>query len=101
MKNGLIFAGAACCLFALSGDALAGPCFPVTSEVVSLGEKAARYYAQRSLDMRVQNQQRTIASSGETASEVVKQELSCSPFPNLLGADEWRCTGHAKVCTKG
>lgn len=85
---------------ALSGSAEAA-CYPVKADVVSLGEKAARFYAQRSLDTGIEEEKRRIEATGGELRPVGKGTLDCKPFPNVLGADEWRCTGAAKVCTKG
>ena len=81
-----------------AGTARAG-CFPVRSEVVSLGEKAARFYAERSLTKAIDDQKGSMESSGSPLSRITKSQLNCQPFPNLIGADEWRCVGEAKVCT--
>jgi hypothetical protein len=83
----------------LSGPASAA-CFPVTSDVVSLGEKSARSYAERSLDRNIENKKRMISSTGAEIGPVRNREMSCKPFPNVLGADEWQCLGKARVCTK-
>ena len=74
-------------------------CFPVKSEVVSLGEKAARFYAERSLNKAIDEQKTSVESSGSQLGRITKGGLNCQPFPNLIGADEWRCVGEAKVCT--
>ena len=74
-------------------------CFPVKSEVVSLGEKAARFYAERSLVKEIEEQKGSVEASGSQLGRVTKSALNCQPFPNLIGADEWRCVGEAKVCT--
>lgn len=76
-------------------------CFPLKSEVVSLGEAAARAYAQRSLEKAVEDETRRIKGSGGEIGRVAKKTLDCKPFPNILGADEWRCVGEATVCSKG
>jgi hypothetical protein len=81
-----------------AGAAHAG-CFPVKSEVVSLGEKSARFYAERSLVKSIDDQKGSVESSGSPVGRVTRGALDCKPFPNLIGADEWRCTGEAKVCT--
>ena len=75
-------------------------CFPVKTDIVSLGEKSARFYAERRLSENIEDQKSVLKSAGSAQSRVVKRELSCKPFPNVLGADEWRCIGQAKVCTK-
>jgi hypothetical protein len=97
----VFFLGALGLSLALPAAAWARPCFPVTSEVVSLGEDSAKAYAERSLDRGIENEQAIIASRGEAVGKITRQELRCAPFPNLLGADEWRCVGAAKVCAKG
>ena len=74
-------------------------CFPVKSEVVSLGEKAARFYAERSLLKAIDEQKGSLESSGERQTRVTRSDLACKEYPNLIGADEWRCVGEAKVCS--
>lgn len=91
-------------LLALASLALAAGiaqanCFPVKSDIVSLGEKAARFYADRSLTNAIDDQKGAIESSGSPLGRIARAELSCQPFSNLIGADEWHCTGEAKVCT--
>lgn len=85
--------------FAVLADAAHAGCFPVKSEVVSLGEKAARFYAERSLVKAIDEQKGSLESSGGQFGRVTRSALSCKPFPNLIGADEWRCVGEAKVCS--
>ena len=98
MKLGLVLVLALIGLVLPAGLARAG-CFPVRSEVVSLGEKAARFYADRSLVKAIDEQKSSLESSGGQFGRVARSELNCKPFPNLIGADEWRCVGEAKVCT--
>ncbi len=74
-------------------------CMPVNSDVVSLGEKAARFYSQRSLTNAIASERERLQSVGMTSGKVASQ-MNCKPFPNLIGADEWRCVGEAKVCSK-
>ena len=52
-----------------AGIARAG-CFPVKSEVVSLGEKAARFYAERSLVKEIDEQKGSVESSGSQLGRV-------------------------------
>jgi hypothetical protein len=85
-------------LLAMPGSALAARCLPAESDVVSLGEKAARVYAERSLDTSIAQRQQLLETMGETAPGAINKNLDCKPFPNVLGADEWRCVGSAKVC---
>jgi hypothetical protein len=89
------------CVFSalMAGTAQAG-CFPVDSDVVSLGEKAARFYGERSLMKAIDERKTSVEASGNAVGKVTKDELTCKPFPNLIGADEWRCVGKGKVCTK-
>ena len=75
-------------------------CNPVKADVVSLGEKSARSYATRSLDKGIEDEKQTIMSAGGQIGKVTKKELTCQPFSNLVGANEWRCTGEARVCSK-
>jgi len=91
---------ASCLSFALLSTAQAGPCFPVNSEVVSLGEQAARYYAARSLDQQIEDRRQGLSASGRSVGRIDRQALDCSPYLNILGADEWRCRGAAKVCVQ-
>jgi hypothetical protein len=77
----------------------AAKCFPARSDVVSLGEKAARAYSEASLDDSISQQRQLLDSLGEKAPAAVRKTLDCKPFPNVLGADEWRCVGSAKVCS--
>jgi hypothetical protein len=83
----------------MAGSAAAA-CFPVRSDVVSLGEAAARSYAQRSLDKSVADERQRLETTGAAVGRVVAKPLDCKHFPNLLGAHEWRCIGEAKICTK-
>ena len=89
-----------CAVFAsLSPEAAeAGLCLPVSTEVVSLGENRARSYASRSLDRAIARQESALESSGRKLAKTRRDELSCAPFPNIIGADEWKCTGTARVC---
>lgn len=82
----------------VADTAAAQTCFPVTSDVVSLGQANARAYAERSLDRAIAARKSSIETSGKTLAKVTRNDLACAPFPNLLGADEWRCTGRARVC---
>lgn len=99
MKKVSILAGAAVCMMALTGSAWAD-CRAVNADIVSLGEKAARYYAQRSLDKGVEDETRSLESTGAKVGKITKAPLDCKFFPNVIGMDEWRCTGQAKVCGK-
>ena len=85
-------------LVCLGGAAHAG-CMPVKSEVVSVGEKAARSYSDRSLATAIDNEKERIATTGLTLGPISKS-MACAPFPNLIGADEWKCVGEGKVCSK-
>lgn len=78
--------------------AAAKTCFPVSSEVVSLGKDNARVYAGRRLDEAIAARQSSLEASGRNVSEVRGKELTCAPYPNLIGADEWQCAGSARVC---
>ena len=95
MKYLLVFAA----FLTMPGSALAARCFPAASDVVSLGQNTARSYAEASLDRSIAQQQQLLESLGEKVPGTVKKTLDCKPFPNVLGADEWRCVGSAKVCT--
>jgi hypothetical protein len=74
-------------------------CTPVHSEVVSIGQKAARLYSERSLKNGIDAEQRRLGSVALSLGKVTKT-MTCVPYPNLLGADEWRCVGEAKVCAQ-
>lgn len=73
-------------------------CFPVDSDVVSLGEANAQAYADKSLDRAIAARKTAIESSGSSVEKVMRTDLDCAPYPNLIGADEWRCKGRARVC---
>lgn len=73
-------------------------CTPLDADVVSLGEPAARFYAERSIRMKMDNERRLIEGSGGVVGRVVEPELDCKFFPNIVNMDEWRCTATAKVC---
>ncbi len=75
-------------------------CFPIETEIVSLGEKNARAYATRSLDRNIEERETVLKSTGFEVTRVARKDLECAPFPNLLGADEWSCTGTARVCAR-
>ena len=98
MSAASTFASCAASLLLFGGTAEAG-CMPVRSEVVSFGEKAARFYSERSLKKGIEAEQRRLGSVSLTPVKVTKT-MTCVPYPNLLGADEWRCVGDAKVCAK-
>lgn len=86
-------------VFTLSPSiAQARACFPVSTEVVSLGEDRARVYAARSLDRAIAQQESALKASGRKLAKTRRDELSCAPFPNIIGADEWKCSGTARVC---
>ena len=105
MRAASTLARCAAVLLAVSLSLLAGAgtaeatCMPVPSEVVSHGEKAARFYSERSLKRGIEAEQRRLGSIALTPVKVTKT-LTCVPYPNLLGADEWRCVGDAKVCAQ-
>ena len=99
MRIGLLVTAAAVAIAILPHAAEAG-CNPVKADVVSLGEKPARAYAARSLDKGIEEEKQTITSTGSQVGRIMKKDLTCKPFPNLIGADEWRCTGEARVCSK-
>jgi len=101
MLHGLKFVALplACILaFSSAGSTVAQPCFPVSSEVVSLGERNARAYAMRSLDREIAMRKASLTATGQQVGKVARDDLNCAPFPNLIGADEWRCKGRARVC---
>jgi hypothetical protein len=85
-------------LIAAPQVAAATQCFPVDADVVSLGEKAAHAYAERSLDKHIAETTQMIESRGDKAAGAIDRAIDCKHFPNVLGADEWRCLGKAKVC---
>jgi len=78
--------------------ATAKTCFPVAAEVVSLGEANARAYTERALNREITQRKGSLEASGTTVGRVTQNELDCAPYPNLIGADEWRCAGEARVC---
>jgi hypothetical protein len=81
------------------GGAAHADCTPVKSEVVSLGQKAARWYSERSLTNAIDDEKRRLEATGIKLGAVTKS-MNCVPYPNLIGADEWRCVGDGKVCSK-
>jgi hypothetical protein len=96
--KGLI--GAAAAAFVALGSAAAhAGCMPLSSDVVSLGEKAARFYSDRSLAAAISDERERLSQVGMPVGRITKA-IDCKPFPNLIGADEWRCVGQAKVCSK-
>jgi len=78
--------------------AAARTCFPLQTEVVSLGENNARAYTDRSLQRAIAARKTSLEASGRSVGRVTRGELNCAPYPNILGADEWRCTGRARIC---
>jgi len=86
------------CLLTAAAPAKAGICFPASSDVVSLGEAAARAYATRSLDAKIEETKQLIAARGETVGRIAGRQIDCEPYANILGADEWQCRGKARVC---
>jgi hypothetical protein len=79
---------------------VAAACTPLKADVVSLGKETAHAYAERSMASKIKVEKDLIESVGKEAGRITESEFSCTPFGNVLGADEWRCVGHAKVCTK-
>ena len=96
MKLLTIIGAAAMCLTASAAHA---DCTPLKSDVVSLGQKAARFYSERSLTTAIDGERARLQATGSGAAKVTKA-MDCKPYPNLIGADEWRCIGEAKVCAK-
>jgi hypothetical protein len=90
-------AGAVC--FAIGSSIAHAACMSVSSDVVSLGEKAARFYSERSLATAIAGERERLQVVGMATGKISKA-MDCKPFPNLIGADEWRCVGQAKVCSK-
>jgi hypothetical protein len=91
----------ACGLLATASPTLAQTrCFPINSDVVSLGETNARSYASASLERNIKEQETLMKVTGFVVTGVTRNELECAPFPNVLGIDEWRCTGAARVCAR-
>lgn len=97
VASAIVISCAAFTLFSTE-PAQARLCMPVSTEVVSLGEHRARAYAARSLDRAIAQQESALKSSGRKLAKTRRDELSCAPFPNIIGADEWKCTGSARVC---
>lgn len=75
-------------------------CYKVKAEVVSLGEEVTKSYAERNITREIEDEKETLEATGKTVSKVVGPAYECKPYPNLIGADEWTCTGTAKVCSK-
>ena len=82
-----------------NAPAAAKTCFPVAAEVVSLGEANARAYTARALDREIRQRQSALEVTGASVGRVARSDLECAPYPNIIGADEWRCAGEARVCT--
>lgn len=74
-------------------------CYPVSVDIVSLGRSAAQHYGEKNLTRRIKHKKAVLAAAGRQIARVFRDGFSCAPFPNILGADEWRCTGEARVCT--
>jgi len=88
--------------FAMTAAAHAAPqCAIVETDIVSLGEKAARYYAERSISVKIEEEKDTFVRQGFEIGRVIRPALDCKYFPNVVAMDEWRCTGAAQVCPKG
>ena len=90
---------AAVALFTLGTGAAKAECTPLSSDVVSIGQKNARGYSERSLTAAIKGEQERLKSTGLAAGRVTKS-IACKPYPNVIGADEWQCQGQAKVCSK-
>ena len=84
---------------AFGGGLAWADCVPLGSDSVSLGEKAARYYADNRLNAAIESERQRLETVGKVSGRVSKT-MNCAPYPNLIGADEWRCVGAAKVCSK-
>ncbi len=80
MKFGSVLILALIGLALPAGIARAG-CFPVKSEVVSLGEKAARFYAERSLAKAIEEQKGSVESSGSQLGNVTKSRAEMPALP--------------------
>jgi hypothetical protein len=100
MKHNALFTIAAAGLAAMLAAPAAADCRPLKTDVVGLGEKSPRGYAGRNLQKAIEAEKDSITVSGGKAGRVTKPTITCKPFPNLIGANEWRCVGEAKVCTK-
>jgi hypothetical protein len=87
-------------LAASGASPVAAACTPLKADVVSLGKETARAYAERSMASKIKAEKDLIESLGKEAGRVTESDYSCTPFGNVLGADEWRCVGQAKICTK-
>lgn len=97
MKFAVIVAGAA--FLGLCAVSAHAECNALSSDVVSLGEKSARFYSGRSLTKAIDDERRRLETIGLVSGKV-SQSMDCKPYPNVIGADEWRCVGQAKVCSK-
>ena len=95
-----VLTSAAVAAFLVMGASAAhAACMPLSSDVVSLGKKSARSYSERNLAAAIAGERDRLKSEGLTSAKVTKA-IDCKPYPNLIGADEWRCVGEAKVCSK-
>lgn len=101
MKHTRMLTVAAAGLAAFLATPAAADCRPLKSDVVAVGQNSTRGYAERSLQRAIDAEKDSITSSGLKIARVTKPIITCKRFPNLIGADEWRCLGEAKVCTKG
>jgi len=91
-------AKALCVALVLFSGAAQADCTPVKSEVVSLGEKSARFYSERSLTNAIDSEKQRLEATGVKLGPV-SRSMKCAPYPNLIGADEWSCVGEGKVCS--
>lgn len=84
----------------LSAAGAAAACTPIRADIVSLGEGPARAYAVRSMTRQIESEKDLIEATGKKVARVTEPVYDCKPFPNIIGADEWRCTASARVCAK-
>lgn len=99
MKTISICSAAAVCLFAvLATPAVAANCHPAKSDVVDVGQKNAHARAETALQREIEALKTSFTAAGGQIARPVAPSVTCKPYPNLLGADEWECFGEAKVC---
>jgi hypothetical protein len=99
MRPTTLAVATAAAFLALGAAAAHAECTRVASDVVSIGQKNARAYSQRSLAAAIEGEQQRLKSAGLVPGHVTRG-MACKPYPNVIGADEWQCQGSAKVCSK-
>ncbi|GEM_PF-4259536 len=69
--------------FVLPGVAQAAyQCTPLDTDIASLGEKAARFCAMRSLNSKIEEEKTAMVRQGYEVGAVTPPKLDCKFFPN-------------------